>query len=138
MSLCLYLIWATAVILAAISVHRLLSSVYIGRYADWSQEVMLGISLATVYLLPLLGQAHIAMQCHRGEAEDFCRIPYNVAMAWHDINNTAGETYWDLMLKNSHPCRGQTLLAHSVTILFIVLASNVSLPIILCCKRLKK
>ena len=101
----------------------------------WSQDVMLGASLAKVYLLPLIGQAHIAFQCH-SDVEDFCKIPSRIAIAWHNINDTAGENNWETILRPA--CRASIILAYIIPILLILLASNISLPLIQCCRRLQK
>ena len=64
-----FLAWAITVSLAVISVHRLLSTLFYGRYAEWSQNIMLAISLTVVYGYPLLAQLMINVFC-----KDVCSV----------------------------------------------------------------
>ena len=118
---------AIAILLATISINRLLASLYYGRYEDWSQDLLLGTSLATVYLLPPVIQVHILLQCNTGDVEDFCSPLSRAAVAWHNDNNTATD---ELIKIIRGKCRGPIVLAYFVTILVVVLLSNISLPII--------
>ena len=106
-------------------------------YDDWNQDLILGVSLAAVYLVPLIGQAHIAVQCD-GDIEEFCKIPSRFAMAYHGRNDTERKDNWDSIFNDRPPCRRQTMLAYIIPTLVIVLASNVSLPLVQCYRRLKK
>ena len=119
-----FLGWAISVSLAAISIHRLLSTLCYGLYEDWSQSLMLGTSLTVVYGYPLLGQILIGVLCHSGGVNP-CSLPTKMITAAH--NNTDVFSGMELEQQN---CRTIPTVASFVVMLAVVVIATTSTAII--------
>ena len=132
-----FLVWGLSVSTATISAHRLLSTLFYGRYDEWSQSLMLGISLTVVYIYPLLSQLLISVLCHSG-GEDPCSFPTKRIITVY--NNTEVQKQMFSGMEDGvplvpTPCRATPTITSFVIMLTVAVIANVSKAIISCCRR---
>ena len=127
-SFAIFLALAVGVSLAVISVHRLLTTLFYGQYEDWSQNVMISISLSLVYGYPLLGQMIVHVVGYN-VGEDTCAFPRHQITTWYNITDDWRWIPYDDLPSQSRS-RWISTLASVILVTMVVVIANVSIPVI--------
>ena len=120
-SFVIFLGWVLGVSLAVISVHRLLTTLFYGRYEEWPQNLMFGISLTVVYgyllLVPMI--IHV-VGYNVGEVT--CTFPSKrITAEYNTTNDHFGQ---------ATPCWHISIVATLFLVVMVVAVANVLIPLI--------
>ena len=129
-SFTIFLGWVLGFSLAVISVHRLLTTLFYGQYEEWSQNLMISISLTVVYGYPLLVLTIIhVVGYHVGDDTCASRRKY-ITSAY----NITDDFLWQWTPGEEIPPHSRSswlpTLATFIIVVVVVVIANVSIPLI--------